>query len=196
VVLEDWIDHLCLGECMSDPVPGAATGKTTAWLQLDPGKLLEKAKKPVARHDKLLGPWVRSLAIAASGVSAHGVLVGRDGVLDISPMPQNEAQETLRLLLSIWREGMNAALPLPPKTALAWLTQKDAASQYDGGYMISGEVDEPCLARMFPDFEALSADGRFDALAQQVYAPLLLWASAHVRARFHSNEPALEVVAV
>lgn len=192
VVLEDWIDHLCLGECLSDPVPGAETGMTTAWLQLDPGKLLEKAKKPAARRDKLLSPWVRSLAIAASGMSAHGVLVGRDGVLDISPMPQDEAQETLSLLLSIWREGMNAVLPLPPKTALAWLAEKDAASQYDGGYMISGEVKEPCLARMFQDFEALTADGRFEALAQQVYAPLLLWATAHVTARFHSTEPVFD----
>ncbi|MDO8777992.1 MAG: exodeoxyribonuclease V subunit gamma [Burkholderiaceae bacterium] len=196
VVLEDWIDHLCRGESLADSTPGVTAGLATAWLELDPGKLLEKAKKPAARLDKLLGPWVRSLAIAAGGVSAQGVLVGRDGVVEITPMPRDEAQNTLSMLLAFWLQGMNAALPLPPKTALAWLADRDAASQYEGGYMQTGEVDESCLARMFPDFDALTDDGRFEALAQQVYEPLLLWATQHVTARFHNIEQALDESAV
>lgn len=188
VVLEDWIDHLRL----SPGEPGSESGMSTAWLHLDPGKLLEKSKQPTARRDKLLGPWVRSLAMAASGLSVCGVLVGRDGVLKISPMPQDEAQATLSLLLSVWREGMNEALPLPPKTALTQIMGKDAATQYDGGHMIRGEGQEPCLARMFPDFEALTADGRFEVLAQRVYAPLRDWAATHVTARFHSTAPLLD----
>ncbi|MFT6591030.1 MAG: exodeoxyribonuclease V gamma subunit, partial [Rhodoferax sp.] len=133
----------------------------------------------------------RSLALAASGVTAQGLLIGRDGVLDITPMPQPEAQAMLQQLLTLWCEGMNTALPLPPKTALAWLADKDASSQYEGGYLINGEVAESCLARLFPDFEALSADGRFDALARQIYTPLELWATAHVTARFHDSAPVL-----
>jgi exodeoxyribonuclease V gamma subunit len=156
-----------------------------------PGKLLDKRARPIAKADKLLGPWVRSLALAASGLSVHGVLVGRDGVLDIAPMPQDEARATLAMLLSLWLAGMNTPLPLPPKTALAQLANKNPATSYEGGYMQSGEVDEPCLARMFADFEALSADGRFQDLAQQVYAPLLQWARQHVSARFHRAEAAL-----
>jgi exodeoxyribonuclease V gamma subunit len=191
VVLEDWIDHLCLGPSPSDPVAGATTSLATAWLELDPGRLLGQEKKPIARRDKLLGPWVRSLALAASGVTAQGLLIGRDGVLDITPMPQPEAQAMLQQLLTLWCEGMNTALPLPPKTALAWLADKDASSQYEGGYLINGEVAESCLARLFPDFEALSADGRFDALARQIYTPLELWATAHVTARFHDSAPVL-----
>lgn len=179
VVLEDWIDHLRQGEVI---------GMSTAWLELDPGKLLQTAKKPFARADKLLGPWVRSLAIAASGVAAQGVLVGRDGVIEISPMPQDEAKNTLSLLLTLWQSGMNAPLPLPPKTALAWLTDKNPASQYEGGYLQRGDVEEPCMARIFPDYEALTADGRFEVLAEGVYRPLLAWATQHVTASFHSTE--------
>lgn len=190
VVLEDWIDHLCSGESRADPPSHSEMCVATAWLELDPGKLLGKEKKPTARQDKLIGPWVRSLAISASGLMAQGVLVGRDGVLDISPMPQAEAQETLGMLLALWLQGMNAALPLPPKTAMAWLAGKDAEKQYEGGHMIRGDVEEPCLARMFPDFEALTQNGRFEELAQQVYAPLMLWANQHVRARFHNTDAA------
>ena len=196
VVLEDWIDHLRCGPNLSDPQAGGEVSVQTAWLELQPGKLLEGGKKPLPRMDKLLAPWVHSLAIAASGLRAQGVLVGRDGVVDISPMPQDEARDALDMLLNLWLDGMNAPLPLPPKTALAWLEEKDAASQYEGGHLLRGEVHEPCMARMFPDYDALTQDGRFEGLAQQVYSSLLAWANAHVKARFHATEhDAAEVTA-
>jgi exodeoxyribonuclease V gamma subunit len=56
--------------------------------------------------------------------------------------------------------------------------------------MQTGDVDDPCLARMFPDFETLTEDGRFEALARQVYEPLRNWAAAHVSARWHTVEQA------
>ena len=189
LVLEDWIDHL-----RRAPDPGNPANAVTAWLELNPSKLCEDVKKEaVVRPEKLLGPWVRSLAIAASGRTAQGVLVGRDSVLDISPMPQEEARCTLDLLLGLWLDGMNAPLPLPPKTALAWLAEKDARIQYEGGYQRTGDVADPCLARMFPDFETLTQDGRFEALARQVYEPLKFWAATHVRARRHNLDPAPSV---
>lgn len=194
VVLEDWIDHLRQGDMPSDSGASHQISRVTAWLELQPGKLLDKGSKPKARADKLLGPWVRSLAIAATGLVAQGVLIGRDGVLDISPMPHDEARSTLRMLLSVWLEGMQAPLPLPLKTALAQLDGQSPSVQYEGGFMQTGEVDDPCLARMFPDFEALSQDGCFETLAQQVYAPLRAWANLHVTARFHQTTVALEAL--
>ena len=194
VVLEDWIDHLREGQMLSDPGASQQLSLATAWLELQPSKLLEKGVKPKAKADKLLGPWVRSLAIAASGLVSRGVIVGRDGMIDILPMPQEEAQVTLSTLLSLWLQGMNAPLPLPPKTALAQLKDNKPSERYEGGYMQSGEVDESCLARMFPDFEALTEDGRFEELAKQVYSPLLAWAKVHVTARFHATASALEGV--
>ncbi len=184
VVLEDWIDHLRRGDTPAE----RSEESHCAWLALEPGNLCENGKKPVARPDKLLGPWVRSLAIAAAGVSARGVLVGRDGVIEISPMPGDESKKTLGMLLTLWLEGMNSPLPLPPATALAWLTEKNAASRYEGGHMQRGDVQEYCMVRMFPDYEALTADGRFEALAQQVYRPLLDWVAQHVTAGFHADE--------
>ena len=195
LVLEDWIDHLRQGEVVSDPGASHQISVVTAWLELLPSKLLVKGAKPKARVDKLLAPWVRSLAMAAGGLTAQGVLVGRDGVIEISSMPQDEAQTTLSMLLSLWLQGMNTPLPLPLKTALAQLEDNNPSAQYEGGFMQSGEVDETCLARMFPDFEALTEDGRFEELAQQVYAPMLQWANQHVTARIHNTEPAFDEAA-
>jgi exodeoxyribonuclease V gamma subunit len=187
VVLEDWIDNLQLGEPLADPQAGAPPGQALAWLQLEPGKLLSQGSKPTARRDKLLGPWVRSLAVAASGVQATGILIGRDAVVEISPLSQPQAIETLRRLLKLWLQGMQAPLPLPPQTALAWLAGKGGAqAAYEGGHTTAGEVTEPCMARMFPDFESLSADGSFEALTQQVYAPLQDWANTHISTRAHT----------
>ena len=54
--------------------------------------------------------------------------------------------------------------------------------------MQTGEVEDPCMARMYPDFEALTEDGRFETLARQVYAPLKNWTNGYVRARLHEAE--------
>jgi exodeoxyribonuclease V gamma subunit len=53
--------------------------------------------------------------------------------------------------------------------------------------MTRGEVDEPCMARIYPDFEALTESGRFEQLAREVYGPLLEWMNEHVNAAFHAN---------
>ena len=200
VVLEDWIDHLKTSDVALGDEPGTADASINppdadhsdsgvAWLDIQPSKLIVKKKKEfVARLDKLLGPWVRSLALAASGSTARGVLIGKDGVVDISPMAEADARGTLAMLLKLWHAGMNSPLPLPPKTALALLEEKSTVSAYEGGFMQSGEVQEPCLARMFADHEALIADGRFEALAREVYEPLALWANQHVRVRPYAAE--------
>jgi exodeoxyribonuclease V gamma subunit len=186
VLLEDWLDPLRQATGPTDEAERVRLPEC-AWLVLEPGRLLEDSPRAAARVDKLLLAWVRSLASAACGVSAQGVLVGRDGVLDIAPMPPAEASAMLTTLLALWQDGMNAPLPLPPRTALAWLAGKDALAQYEGTPMQRGEREEPCMARVFPDFAALSADGRFEALARSIHAPLLAWAGQYVRARHHAE---------
>ena len=195
VVLEDWIDHLRGGDVPPESVADEALSSPVAWLELQPSNLLVKVRKDYsARPDKLLGAWVRTLAIAASGAKARGILVGRDGVVEIPPYPQEKAVQTLKGLLQLWSEGMNSPLPLPPKTALAFAADRDATTPYEGGYMSSGEVQDTCLARMYPDFDALAADGRFEALSKAVYAPMLEWATQQVTAAAHvMNEESTEV---
>ncbi len=182
VLLEDWIDHLR---------HEGDTDTPATWLELDPGTVCEQGKTPLARADKLLRYWILSLAAASVGRCVAGVVVGRDAVLRISAMTDPErAQSTLRMLLQLWLDGMNAPLALPPKTALAWLKGKDTAAKhrdararYQGGHHQFGEVQEPCLARVYPDFEALVHDGRFQHLAHQVYGLLLAWRDQHVLAQ-------------
>jgi exodeoxyribonuclease V gamma subunit len=186
VLLEDWLDPLRQARGPTDEAERARLPEC-AWLVLEPGRLLEDSPKAAARADKLLLAWVRSLASAACGVSAQGVLVGRDGVLDIAPMPQAAASAMLTTLLALWQDGMSTPLPLPPRTALAWLAGKDALAQYEGTPMHRGEREEPCMARVFPDFAALSADGRFEALAHSIHAPLRTWVGEYVTARHHAK---------
>ena len=93
---------------------------------------------------------------------------------------------------------MNAPLALPPKTALAWLplteqpakAQQAARTQYEGAEQVRGDVEETCMARLFPDFETLAADGQFATLAQEIYQPLLDWQKTHVRATLHPKDGA------
>ena len=187
VVLEDWVDGL------RHAAPSTDGMAALAWLDFDPAVLCEKTRKPKPRPAQLLGAWLRSLATAACGVQATGVLVGRDSVIDISPMAPEPARQTLERLLQLWHQGMQSPLPLPPKTALVWQlgladtvkADRAARKQYEGDDQTRGDVKEICMARVFADFEALSADGRFAALAQAIYQPLLDWQRDHVSATLH-----------
>jgi len=164
------------------------------WLAREPGALLVKSKSPTAepkaQPHKLLAAWVRCLAAAASGVAAHGVLVGQDATLTLAPPPPDEARATLETLLIVWQQGMTAPLPLPLKTAIAWAQHpadaaKKARTAYEGNSHASAEGDEPCLARVYPRFADLLADGRLPTLLAQVHVPLTEWAKTHVTITRH-----------
>jgi len=167
VVMEDWLDQLW---SPAQAVPGIAP----LWLQMDPRDVL---KNGALRKDKLLRLYVRSLVAAACGVDVQGVLIGRDAALHLQPMAQSAAQEALRALLSIWLQGQNQPLPLPSNTgmALAWEGDEAAAQAYEGGFNFGGECEDMCWQRVYPDFEALSADGQLHDLAEAVYGPMQAW---------------------
>ncbi|MDZ5456039.1 exodeoxyribonuclease V subunit gamma [Azohydromonas lata] len=170
VRLEDWLTELRAGS--GGPLQ----------LRLSPSVL---QKKGAARADKLVDDWVRQLVASACGVPLLGRIVSRDAVLALQPLPQAEAAETLRVLLSLWRLGMQAPLPLACRTALAFVAENKpdkAAEVYEGGGFspVAPEGHEPCLARLYPDFETLAQDGRFADLAPQLYGPLAAWARTGV----------------
>ena len=179
LALEDWLDHLRQPNAMQSDEQQAPL-HDVVWLDLEPGKLCQNtaAKDLLPRYDKLLNIWVRSLLSGACGVRALGVVVAQDVVLTIAPMPQELARSMLGGLLDLWLSGMNAPLPLPPRTAIATVqASKSPAEQYEGGERLHGEVEEPCLARLFPDYESLQSDGRLVALAGLIYKPFLQWAT-------------------
>ncbi|PRD64075.1 exodeoxyribonuclease V subunit gamma [Malikia granosa] len=178
VLLRDWIDQV---HQRADGAPCADGG---TWLKLEPGRLLGK---DTPRPDKLLDAWVRSLAAAACGHSLDGLLVGQDATLHIRAMTPEQASPVLAGLLQLWFDGMQSPLPLPLKTGIALAAElvgpNGPEQVYEGTEYDSSraEVNEPCLARLYPSYEALAADGRLQQLAEQIYAPLLKWAKEHVR---------------
>ncbi len=193
-LVRDWIDG----------VFQSAAGDR-CWLSLEPGKLINASgKQPQPRPEKLLGAWLKSVLLACSGHQVQGRLIGTDGQLVIRPMDPQVAAMNLDTLLSVWQTGQQEALPLPLKTALilaAAPSQDGTAvpdSKAEAAYEGSGEamsdrmaeVRDMCLARVYPDFEALceaqtsSGQGLLD-LAPLVYGPLLQWVTECVTAHEH-----------
>ena len=101
------------------------------------------------------------------------------------------AQAQLQPLLEVWLQGMQPPLPLPLRTALALAGElqtgkpADLANVYEGDEPSPGfaDVSDPCLARLYPDFDSLEADDRFRALTEAVFLPLLDWVQTHVQAQ-------------
>ena len=184
VKLQDWLDQLRLsGDALAVPT----------WLELVAGKLAQKPSKkkdetaaPQPRLDKLRLAWVRSVLAACCGVVVEGVLVGSDATLHCQAMNPAVAKEDLQALLAVWREGLDAPLPLPMRSAVALVTESgDPEGVYEGGFMRSAESEDPCWSRLYADYEALTADGRFEALAKEVWGRVHAWATLHVTVTLH-----------
>jgi exodeoxyribonuclease V gamma subunit len=161
IELDDWIDKLRSSE------DGAA------WLMQISSKVLDK--KGGARGDKLIGPWLRQLAAAAAGHPVTGYLVARDAIVTMAPLDPATAHADLAGVVALWRRNLDQPLPTACKTALALLRNGDPRATYDGGFEMSGEVDDLCLARLWPDFAALTAGGEWLDTAQALYGPLAAW---------------------
>ncbi|OYT87904.1 MAG: exodeoxyribonuclease V subunit gamma [Burkholderiales bacterium PBB6] len=193
VVLQDWLDDLRTLPVLPDDAAEADGAPPPAvWLQVQASRLctLRPGKPPEVRLPKLVAPWVRSLLAAACGVPVHIVLIGRDAQLTLSPPSREVATQAAQEMLTAWLHGQQQPLPVAPVTALAWLERHDlvaAATAYEGGWQSRGEVAEPCLARQFPDFEALTADLSFEGWAESLYGPLLAWAGQHVQIELHAD---------
>jgi exodeoxyribonuclease V gamma subunit len=181
VQLQDWLDGLRQGD--GGPVA----------LQVLASRLAVVAKDGTAspRLDKLVMPWVRLVMASACGVPLRIVMLGRDAQLTLDPVPVADALPAAQALLTGWRQGQQAPLPVAPRTALAWLGAKGvrdeaaAAQAYDGGFNQRGEGQEACLARQFPDFESLLDTLQFEGWAESLYEPLQRWALHHAHATPH-----------
>jgi exodeoxyribonuclease V gamma subunit len=68
-------------------------------------------------------------------------------------------------------------LPIAIKTAFAYLPKLElekAKSVYEGGFNISGELDQDAyLQRFFPSFDAMMSPSTFEAWAEVLYRPML-----------------------
>jgi exodeoxyribonuclease V gamma subunit len=152
--------------------------------------LLAAPGKPRPMPYRLIDTWVQALLLGASGLSDQLVLIGRDATVRARPPDPDHARERLLELLALYREACVEPLPVAAKTAIEYCdtqTEDGAASVYEGSEHVRGEVADPVLARLFPDFEALTADGRFAGLANGCYAELVRWVGTHVTALPHAK---------
>jgi exodeoxyribonuclease V gamma subunit len=164
----------------------ASRGEPPAWLRLRPSRMCGKDKGNPVIADKLIDAWVKALVAAACGFRLRGVIVGRDATISIDPLPQEKAAEALTALMRAWREGMTQPLPVARKTAVAYVSGTRNLEPIYEGQDSGGEVtQDACLARMFPDLESLTADGRFFELADLLFGPLCAWTGKHVTREMH-----------
>ncbi len=155
-----------------------ATGEL-AYLQLDSKKL---DSDQGLRWHNLIRPWLRHLALQLGQEPCTTILVSLSGDLHFPPIAKPRATELLQNLLICWAEGMCEPLPIACKSAFAWLDKgtddaekalEAAQKEYEGGFEHTGEVQgSTALRRAYADFEALTADDRFTALAGQLYGAL------------------------
>jgi len=161
VQLDDWIDHVRQGP------------EGVACLAQISSNVLDREGKP--RGDKLIAPFLRQLAAAASGAPVQGFLVARDAIVAMAPLDPLMAKAALEQVAAAWRGNLDAPLAVACKTALAQLADGDPRAVYDGGFEIDGEAIDPCLARLWPTFNALVAAGDWQATVEAAYGPLAQW---------------------
>lgn len=100
-------------------------------------------------------------------------LLGPNTQLQLPPLAQAQAQQTLLRLLELYYAGMQQPLPLPCQTAFAYLQDASPQSVYEGGFQQRAEIDDtPGLRRDWPDYDSLFADPLFTQYAEALYGPL------------------------
>lgn len=171
--LEDWVDRM------------RGNGTEEVWLMQTASALLDTSTRtPAPRRHALVDGWIRQLVAAAMGRPVTGYLVGRDAAIVMEPLEPAEAQVTLSALLHAWKQGMQEPLPTACKTGLALIDGGNPAQCYNGGYdnRPPAEVKaDACLARLWPDFDSLSAEPGWESASRQLYGPLADWAARSVR---------------
>ncbi|MFV3372393.1 exodeoxyribonuclease V subunit gamma [Pseudomonas sp. NY15435] len=145
-----------------------------ARLELMPGSL---ANDNDLKWHRLLRPYVMHVIAAACGAPLTTLLVGEDQSLSFAPVSEVDAERVLGGWLQAWGTGMAVPLPVALKTSVNWLQNQDedkAQSCYEGAFKIVGEVTTSAsLARQYPDYSALIADGQFPILSEHLYRSLL-----------------------
>ncbi|MQX53257.1 exodeoxyribonuclease V subunit gamma [Alcanivorax sediminis] len=152
----------------------------------NPQRLVLQTGKLEKRYEKLTRDWVIHLAACAAGYPLTTHVQGQDGRFTLQQVSQAAAQGLLDQIGYAWQEALCHPLPVACATAFAWLSEDNdekrrqtAERKYTSTDFNHGEVDDPSLARAWPDFETLwkqEADGQplFEHWTEQLYEPLYL----------------------
>jgi exodeoxyribonuclease V gamma subunit len=158
------------------------------WIELQASKVADKGGRagPTIREDKLVTAWVRCLVSAACGHPANGIVIGAGAAVHVTPPEQKQAADVLATLMQACQAGLSGIKPMPTavQTGLAFLEDQEKAwLAYDGSdfSLVPGEGKEACLARLYPDFAALSAEDEFESATRLLYEPYRDWLAGHVK---------------
>jgi exonuclease V gamma subunit len=135
--------------------------------------------------------WLGHLTANAAGTVTTSVLSGADGAICMQPLPQQEAMALLQDLMLLYRQAWASPLPLPLKTACAYVMELqraaagaqarfaqqralgEARKAFQGMRNSPGEYQtSPYVQRAFTGFDDMDM-ATFTALAERVYAPML-----------------------
>lgn len=167
VQLEGWLSGL------RRPATQDSQDSEYARIELLPGKINVGKDK---RWHRLLRPWVEHVLSNASGISMQTIVIAQESSMAFASLTTLEAQQIVEVWLAAWQQGLDAPLPVALKTAMNFLkTQSADKAQaiYEGAYNMSGEVqNNAALARQFPTFADLQADGQFSHWAEALYGAL------------------------
>lgn len=177
MLLEDWLDQL-----RGNQHESVLLMRTASTLAAD-------KKASVARADKLIGLWIRQLAMASCNLPYTALLLGRDLQISAAAIEPEQARQQLRMLLDYWRLAQLQLPPVACRTALAYLNNEAADEMYNGDSYTSGERENPYLARVWPEFQDLQAEPEWEQWAQALYQPLLAWAAGLQLQSLAEQEP-------
>ncbi len=127
------------------------------------------------KYEHLIRHWPYHLfAQLERPVITHLLGADSEQTIQMQPIPPEQAEAILLDLAEAWLENINQLWPLACKTGFSHLTDGDPEGQYMGGFRHTGECGEhPAYSRFWSDFQSLAADGRFQTLAERLYAPML-----------------------
>ena len=119
-----------------------------------------------------------------SGAPGDTLLFDAKQSLRLPRLAADEARPRLAALVALWTQGTKRPLPFFPSTAWEWLkaiekdpakpeeADKAALARFNGGYMVTGEGQDPYVARCFPELDD-AVLGQLQALAREHLTPLL-----------------------
>ena len=117
------------------------------------------------------------LLLCATQNPVQSIIIGSDTVCQIPILTQKEAEHYLKELLEKWQQGLQQPLPVAVRASFAYLPKLElekAKSVYEGGFNISGELEQDAyLQRFYPSFDDMKSSKKFEALAEDLYRPII-----------------------
>ena len=134
------------------------------------------AQKLKDKRHNLCQHWIQHVALCATLDNfKESRIFGSDADFVIEKIEKMEAERLLKNIVSAWYKNRNSVLPIAIETAFEYLSEESlnkAKIKYEGGFN-TGEVDtDAYLKRLFPTFEELNSNGKFEKWANELYSPI------------------------